>query len=294
MMFYRKDILEQYNLEVPETWEDFEEVSKVLMRHNMSVWLNNAAATSTAQVNAGVGSNNIYPSMLLQRGLSLYAEDGKSTNLLTSGCMETFEYWTNFYTKLKLPITQDFYNRFRVGTTPLGIVPYTLYTTLEVAAPEIDGLWGMTEIPGTVQEDGTISHASSGGGTACAILKQSENPEAAWEFLKWWTSADTQRTFSNDVEAVLGPTGRVALANVEAISGLSWDDEMLDELLKAWENVEEIPEYPGSYYVSRSIYQGFWNVVNDQQNTKNMLMKYGKEADQEIARKWKQYQGRGN
>lgn len=293
MMFYRKDIFNEYNLKVPETWEDFEETSKLLMRHNMSVWLQNTPATNTAQVNAGVGSNNVFPSLLLQRGLSLYSEDGKSTTLLSSDSMETFEYWTNYYTKLKLPITQDFYNRFRVGTTPMGIMPYTFYTTLKTAAPEIDGLWGMTEIPGTVCEDGTISHISSGGGTGCAILQQTDNPEAAWEFLKWWTSADTQRTFSNDVESILGPSGRVALANVEAISGLEWDDGAVDELLNAWSNVVEIPEYPGSYYVSRSIYQGFWNVVNDQQNPKNMLMRYGKEADQEIERKWLQYQERG-
>lgn len=294
MMFYRKDILAQYGVEVPTTWEEFEEAAKLLMRHNMSVWMQNTPATSTLQTNAGVGSNNLYPSMLLQRGLSLYEEDGQSTSLLSSGSMETFEYWTNYYTKLKLPVTLDFYNRFRVGTTPLGIMPYTLYTTLKVAAPEIDGLWGMTEIPGTVQEDGTVSHASSGGGTGCAILQQSDNPEAAWEFLKWWTSADTQQTFSNDVESILGPSGRVSLSNIEAISSLAWDEGMLEELLNAWENVEEIPEYPGSYYVSRSIYQSFWNVVNDQQNTKSMMMKYGKEADQEIQRKWQQYQGRGS
>lgn len=294
MMFYRKDILKEYGIEVPTTWEEFEEACKLLARHNMTVWMQNTPATSLAQTNAGVGSNNLYPSMLLQRGLSLYEEGGKSTALLSSGCMETFEYWTNYYTKLKLPVTLDFYNRFRVGTTPIGIMPYTLYTTLKVAAPEIDGLWGMTEIPGTVRVDGEVSHASSGGGTGCAILKQSENPKAAWGFLKWWTSADTQRTFSNDIESIIGPSGRVALANVEAISSLAWDDGMLEEILKAWDNVEEIPEYPGSYYVSRSIYQSFWNVVNDRQNTKNMMMRFGREADEEIARKWKQYQGREN
>lgn len=292
MMFYREDILEQYGVQVPQTWEEFEEAAKLLMRHNMTVWMQNTPATSLAQTNVGVGSNNLYPSMLLQRGLSLYEEDGKSTTLLSSGSMETFEYWSNYYTKLKLPVTLDFYNRFRVGTTPLGIMPYTFYTTLKVAAPEIDGLWGMTKIPGTVQEDGSISQVSSGGGTGCAILKQSDNPEAAWEFLKWWTSAETQSAFSNDVESIIGPSGRVALSNVDAISTLAWDEGKLDELLQAWDEVEEIPEFPGSYYVSRSIYQCFWNVVNDQQNTKNMLMRFGKEANQEIERKWRQYQGR--
>ena len=78
----------------------------------------------------------------------------------------------------------------------------------------------------------------------------------------------------------------------EAVSRLSWDEETLNALMNAWENVEEIPEYPGSYYVSRSIYQAFWNVVNANKNTKDMLMKFGKEADDEIIRKWEQYTNR--
>lgn len=62
---------------------------------------------------------------------------------------------------------------------------------------------------------------------------------------------------------------------------------MLDELLSAWSQVEEIPEYPGSYYVSRSIYQSFWNVVNANKNTKDMLMKYGRERT-------RKFRGNGN
>ena len=292
VMFYRKDILEEYGIEVPKTWDEFDLAAKLLMRNNMSVSLPNTVATDVAQASAGVGANNIYPSLLLQRGIPMYAEDGKKTNLLSSEAMEVFEKWTDYYSKMKFPVSLDFYNRFRTGTTPLGISTYSLYTTLKTAAPEIDGLWSFTAIPGTLSADGSISRVSAGGGTGCSILKMSENPENAWEFLKWWTDYDTQLTFSNDIESILGPVGRVALSNVEAVKGLAWDKEILSELLSAWEQVEEIPEYPGSYYVSRSVYQAFWNVVNDNKNTKDMLMKYGKEADDEIARKWKQYENR--
>ena len=289
MMFYRKDILEEFEIAVPETWEDFNEAAKTLMRHNMSLSMPNTSATDASQINAGVGSINIFPSLLLQNGLSLYTDDGKSTNLLSADVMDVFGEWTNFYRKQKFPLSLDFYNRFRVGITPIGIASYTMYTTLKVAAPEIEGLWGMTYIPGTVREDGTVSHASSGGGTGCAILRTTKNPEKAWEFLKWWTRADTQISYSNDVESILGPVGRIASSNVEAIKGLSWDQGMLDSLLKSWEQVEEIPEYPGSYYVTRSIYQSFWNIVNANLSTKDTLMRYGNEANDEIARKWAQY-----
>ena len=291
-MFYRKDILDEYGIKVPETWEDFDLAAKLLMRNNMKVSMPTTVIVD-ATTAGGVGSNNIFPSLLAQNNVPLYKEDGKTTNLLSSEAMIVFEKWTDYYTKMNLDVTLDFYNRFRVGTVPLGIAAYSLYNTLMVAAPEIKGLWGFTAIPGTRQPDGTISHASAGGGSACSILNISENPEAAWEFLKWWTDADTQLSYSNNIESILGPTGRVALANVEAIKGLAWEEGALDALLGAWAEVEEVPEYPGSYYVARSIYQAFWNVVEANKNTKDMLMKFGKEADDEITRKWDQYTDRG-
>ena len=291
-LFYRKDILAEYGIEVPETWEDFDLAAKLLMRNNMKVSMPTTVAVDPTTA-GGVGTNNIFPSLLAQNKVPLYKDGGKSTNLLSSEAMIVFEKWTDYYSKMNLDIALDFYNRFRVGTVPLGIASYSLYNTLMVAAPEIKGLWGFTSIPGTRQADGTISHASAGGGSACSILNISENPKAAWEFLKWWTDTDTQLSYSNNVESILGPTGRIALSNVEAIKGLDWEEGSLDSLLSAWSEVEEVPEYPGSYYVARSIYQAFWNVVEANKNTKDMLMKFGKEADDEIIRKWEQYTDRG-
>ena len=285
VMFYRKDILAEYNMDIPETWSDYQLATKLLMRNNMNV---NMPASTTI--------SSMFPTLLLQNGYNLYTEDGKSTTMLSSNSAEIFEQWTNYYTKLKVPITMDFYNRFRTGTTPLGISAYTLYTTLKVAAPEIDGLWGFTKIPGTVREDGTIDHTDAGTGTACSMLQMAADngrEDEAWEFLKWWTSKDTQLSYSNDVETILGPSGRVAVSNKEALESLTWDDGALEALVDARNWVTEIPEYPGSYYVQRAIYQAYWNVVSNSKNTKDMMMRFGTEANNEIARKWKQYTNRG-
>lgn len=292
VMFYRKDILESYGLTVPKTWNEFDSIAKILIRNNMSVYLPTTVSTSTVQINAGVGSANIFPTLLLQNGVKLYSDDGKTTNLLSTETMEVFKLWTEYYSKQKFPVSLDFYNRFRTGVTPIGIASYETYSTLKVAAPEIDGLWGLTSIPGTVNADGSVSKKISAGGTACGILSTTSNPKNAWEFLKWWTSDETQYNFSVDVENILGTTGRIESSNIEAVRNLSWDDDALDGIMDAWENVEEIPEYPGSYYVTRSIYQAFWNVVNENKSTKDMLMKYGAEANAEMADKWQQYANR--
>ena len=74
------------------------------------------------------------------------------------------------YTKYKLPTTASFYNRFRLGTMPLGIEVYTMYTTLKQAAPEIDGRWSICKVPGIKNEDGTVNHTVAGAGTGCNTL----------------------------------------------------------------------------------------------------------------------------
>ena len=292
LMFYRTDIFEEMDLKVPKTWDDFKETVKLITRKNLTAWMPNNTATSTAQANIGIGSINLFPTFLVQQNLEVYAADGRSTNLTDSDVIVSFGKWTDFYTKLKLPRTMNFYNRFRTGTCPIGIDTYTLYTTLKAAAPEIRGLWNVSLVPGTVMDDGSVSHATTGGGTACSILNLTKNPKAAWEFLKWWVSKDTQLAYSSEVESILGPTGRIALANVEAFKSLQWDADMKDVITTAMGQIKEIPEYPGSYYVSRSVYQAFWNVVENKQNTKKTLLKFAEEADEEIARKWHQYENR--
>lgn len=296
LMFYRTDIFESMGLNPPKTWDEFISTAKLLARNNMDVWLPYTQITTVNQVNTGIGSLNLFSSLLLQNNLSLYAEDGRSTTLTETNVIKTFEKWTDFYTKLKVPVTMSFYNRFRVGTCPLGIEQYTNFTTLKAAAPEIEGLWAVSEIPGTADENGVINHTTSGGGTACCILKAAEkrgNKDNAWQFLKWWTRDDVQLSYTNNLESVLGATGRVAVSNKDAFAQMSWDSEMKSDIVKAWNNVKEIEEVPGSYYVTRSVDLSFWNVVNQNENPKDVLLKWGAEVDAEIERKWNQYENRG-
>lgn len=56
-----------------------------------------------------------------------------------------------------------------------------------------------------------------------------------------------------------------------------------------WKKVQELPEVPGGYYVSRVLDQAFWNVTNANENPKDMLMKWNDIAQTEITRKREQY-----
>ncbi len=289
VMFYRKDILKELGIEVPKTWDEFLAATGILQRNNMNTYLPYTKIGAATTVNTGAGGLTIFPTMLMQNGGQVYNKELSATALNSVESIRSFTFWTDFYTKYSLEQDANFFNKFRVGVMPLGIAGYTQYLTFRVAAPEIEGKWGMAELPGVMQEDGTINNVCSGSGTGAIIMKSSKNKDAAWEFIKWWTSAETQYRYSAECEAVLGESGRTSTANIEGLQRLSWDSEALDVIMKQWEKVEEIAEVPGSYFVSRSIDQAFWAVKNGTSSPKEAIIDWSEICDKEVARKIAEY-----
>ncbi len=289
MMFIRDDVFKELGLSVPRTWDDFIETSVLLLRQNLQAGLPYTQIATMTEVNLGVGALSIFPTMLLQSGGELYNENRSKTQLLSDISLSVFTKWTDFYTKYGFSKTYDFFNRFRLGLMPMAIQSYTMYATLTAAAPEIEGLWRMYEVPGTVGSDGTVNNCISGGGSGAVILSASKHKNEAWEFLKWWTSSDIQYRYGNEVEKILGPSARNATATVDALKQYDWTLNNLETLLSQWSKVKEIPEVPGGYYVSRAVDQAFWNVTNASENPKDMLLKWADVAQTEIDRKRQQY-----
>ena len=290
LMFYRTDVLEELGLEVPKTWDEFLYCATIIQRNNMNVYVPFTQITTSTTVNAGIGNLHLYPTLMWQHGLSIYNEDGTATAITGKEALGVFEQWTNFYLEHDFLKEADFYNRLRVGVMPLGIAPYSTYMTLYSTAPEIRGRWGIDMVPGTMGEDGEINYSVAGSGTGCAIIKKSSKQEQAWQFLKWWTSTETQTRYNNNLQSILGMIGRNAVSNVEAFNNLSWDKDDLAILNSQWQQVKEVQEVPGSYDVTRSIDQAFWAVLEDNATVKDSVVKWSKSADKEILRKIKEYE----
>ncbi len=283
MMFYRTDILESLGLEPPETWEEFYEIAGVIQKNNMDIGLPYAGSALTTDV------ISIFPTLLLQNGGNYYNADKTKTLLTEKEGIDTFIQWTEFYSQYSFPMVKDDYNRFRTGEIPITIMSYTFYNQLQAAAPEIKGMWEMTHIPGTVQEDGSIDRSEAATGSAAVVMSSSEYKEESWKFLDWWTSADIQAAYGKKIEMVLGVAGRYATANVEALQKLSWSKKEIEMILSQWECVRELPEVPGGYYMTRNIDNAFRAVVLRQQDPRESLLYWSEETDKEITRKRKEY-----
>lgn len=225
---------------------------------------------------------------MLQNNGTFYNEDRTALNLGTTNAYDAFSMWVDFYTKYNFPLYKNDYNRFRTGEMPLVITNYTFYNQLAVAAPEIRGLWAMCVIPGTRQADDSIKRTESASGSACMILKSCEDRDAAWEFINWWTSASVQASYGNEIESLIGESARYATANVEAFQALPWTNDEAQLILEQWDEVEEIPEIAGGYYVSRNIDNAFRAVTISYKNPRESLNYYVRQTQTEITRKRKE------
>lgn len=272
MMFYRTDIFEELNIIPPKTWNEFYNILPVIQRNNM-------------QVGASGESQLVFESLVLQNRGEYYKEGFSETNFNSIEVLDAFKMWTGFYTKYQLPLTYDFFNRFRTGEMPLAIMPYTQYNLLSVAAPEIRGLWAMTTIPGVRHEDNQINISESATGTGSIIIKNSKNPKEAFEFLDWWSSNDSQVRYANDLESTMGPAARYDAANKNILERLRWQPDEAKVIREQWERVIDIEMIPSTYYTTRNISNAFREVIYKYSNEREVLNKFNKIINAEIKRK---------
>lgn len=249
VMFYRKDILAELGMEVPQTWDEVKVAMAVLAKNQMEFGM--------------LPSEQIFAMLLYQNGGSYYTEDGARSVLDSDVAVNTFKDYCEFYTDYKLDKETSVEERFRTGECPIVIADYTTYNNLVVSAPDIAGLWDFAPVPGTVREDGTVDHSTGCTGLASIIMADTDYPEECWEFLKWWTSADVQTQYGREMESLMGSAARVSTANLEAFANMPWPVDDYEALEEAFQWVKGIPQVPGGYYSWRNVNNAFYTVTTE-------------------------------
>ena len=284
MMFYRTDVLTELGYtSPPETWDGLRDMLPALQRNYMSVGL----VLPPNNISPATETGHTFALLMLQKGKNYYNEEQTASSFDSVEAVQSFEEWTDFYTKYSFEQTYDAFSRFRTGEYPIVIANYTFFNQLTAAAPEINGLWDFCPVPGTVREDGTVSHGANSNGAGAIIFNKVKNKENAWEFVKWFTDTDTQVQYAAQIEGLLGTMGRFDTANVEALGQLSWSKDELSRLRAQQAELEEIPVTPASYAVTRNIMNAFRETINEKKNPRDTLIWYNRDINDEITRKRK-------
>ena len=283
VIFYREDVLEELGLEVPQTWDDLIAILPTIQGNNMSVGIP-FPDISTVDMSG-------FNSLIYQNGGAIYDENAQRTLIDSEAGVAAFKLYTSFYNDYGLPTVYDFVSRFRSGEMPVAVGQYALYNTLAVSAPEIRGLWDFGLYPGTLKEDGTIDRTVHANGACCLMVATNDEhvKQNAWEFMKWWVSADAQVRFGREMESVLGASARYATANTEALRQLAWSADQLKVLeeMQAW--TRGFPEIAGGYSTTRHMTNAIRKVINDKEDPRETLLNYTRTINEEIKIKRREF-----
>ena len=271
VMYYRKDVLQEQGLTVPNTWSEFYSALSSLQRKGYQIGLSQ--------------DTQAFEMFLLQNGGTLYNEDLTNVTLDTKAAVEAFCSWTDLYVKHGIPVTADYLSRFRAGTMPIVVSPTYFYGQLVVGAPELTNLWGVAPIPGTIDADGTPKRAQSCLVTGSIILSGTQHREQAQAYLEWWTRTEVQNRFASENESTLGISSRYYSANPQVNAAIPWTADEKDVVLSAWAQAQDTPLSVVNYSVTRNLTNAFRRVVYNYENPRDVITRYADDIYQELIRK---------
>ena len=283
VLFYRRDIMEELGLAIPETWDELIAELPTIQGNSLTIGINFP--------DIKIVDNSVLNSLVFQNGGEIYDKEAKHTLVDTEAGVAGFKQYTSLYNDYGLPVVFDFPSRFRSGEMPLGIQNYNIYNTLMVSAPEIRGLWDFTLFPGTKKADGTIDHTAQTSGLCCMMIATDNETKKknAWEFMKWWVSADAQTRFGREMESILGASARYQTANRDAMKQLAWSDKQLKVLQEQMSQTRGFPEIAGGYSTQRHLINAVRKVINTKEDQRETLMTYARTINEEIKIKRREF-----
>lgn len=281
--FYRKDILEDLNLEVPETYQDIIEILPTLQAYGMNYYLPLSANSALKAINATAP-------FIYQNNGDLFTEDAFGTGIDTPEALAGIELMTDLYTTYGLPLqVPNFYDEFRSGTLPIGVGSFNDYLKFAFASPELVNKWGIALAPGVEQQDHTIKRAYAGTAQSVAIFEKSEKKEQSWDFLSWWLSEETQEGFMFSLQNTYGDEYIWNTANLAAVDALPISEEHQQVIFEQWNYLYEVPKIPGGFAIERGI-SDIWNkVVLEGANLRTAVDTMVITVNREIRRKYAEF-----
>ena len=282
VMFYRTDILADIGIyQPPSSMDELLGIVPILQARHMDIFFTTVPQPQPGTGGGMVGAvtrqlNAVHVGMLHQMGGRAFEEDGAYTMVADPIGIEAFRFWTDLYTKHNFVYLADAMTRFRMGDMPIVVTDLSMLNWINLAAPEIRGLWNIAPVPGMhnastgeLRHDTVISVSSNF--IVGNMATRNDTLQESWEFLQWFTSEEVQHRFAIDVEAVWGHNWRHTTANLAAFERLGWGRQVAPVLDYVMDWLIAIPQVPGGYIAGREVHNAFINVVVENGNPIDQL-----------------------
>lgn len=179
-LLYRKDVFDEFGLQVPETWEQFAQQAEKLHKANPQLYLADFTPEDAGWI-AG---------FFWQAGARPFGVDGDTVSLDLDGpeVQRVSEYWGDLVERdlvaAKPGFTNEWYRALAQGTYATWPAAAWGPVFLEGVAGESKGKWRAAPLP---QWEADAQESGNWGGSTLAVTTQSEYPEEAAELAKWLT-----------------------------------------------------------------------------------------------------------
>ncbi len=234
-MWYRKDLMEKYNLEVPETWEEMYEAAKIITE---------GEGGDVYGAAMPMGTNDMLATRWLHlyvrsAGETLITEDGKA-NLTSPTAIDGINYWTKIYKECS-PADSINYNTLDEATMYYqGKLAFDFNTGFHIGGvqanrPDLMEYIDCAPIPRVNAGDPAVGCETNT--TPLVIWKESKHPEICRAFIEFFYERDRYVDFllSVPVGMMSGlkevTNSEIYQAN-ETVKNYTHADEILNQMLE--------------------------------------------------------------
>lgn len=183
-LFYDRDLLKEFNLEIPKTWSELENASRILTDHSIGRY-----GLAISAIGNEEGTFQFIPFL---------ESSGKFDELDSAGSIESLEFLTGMVNKgyMSKEIINwnqaDAEKQFASGSAALMVNGPWNIASVNTDAP--DKNWGVDLVP---RADNGVN-ASCLGGENFVICKGADR-EACWEFLSWFCGKENSQQYNFDI-----------------------------------------------------------------------------------------------
>jgi multiple sugar transport system substrate-binding protein len=213
-MLYRKDLFEQYDIEVPKTWEEFAAAARKLHEADPDRYLTNLPPNDIGNI---IG-------LMWQAGSRPFGVPGKDTvaiNLTDEGAQRVADYWSPLIQEGVVSADPDFTDQWYQG---LAKGRYATWLTaawgpvfLQGTAKQTSGKWRAAPLPQWSEGE---SVSGNWGGSTLAVTAKTKNPAAA-AALAMFLNHDPESTRMFAEKQFLFPATKTLLEDPEFLGGTS-------------------------------------------------------------------------
>lgn len=194
VLYYNQDILDSIGETAPETWEDFYRICEKatqdtdgdgeIDQYGYAVGLNSGDMSNLYMLNAYIYS------LLWQAGEDIYADDLKSVSFNSEAGVEAIEFFKSLQpfmpeNVMSLAATDAFTTVFAEGKAAFGVTRSSSSneTTFATDYPNLKNWDYVTSLK-------NVDYGTFGAADCLSVMSTSENPELAFELIKYITSAE--------------------------------------------------------------------------------------------------------